>query len=70
VEFLDSLVPPADGISLNNGSDTFMWRLTQSGNFTVKSMYADLMNGDIFFSKIPMKFKNNTKDKDFHVVPK
>jgi hypothetical protein len=51
-------------IQLNNDQDKFMWKLTETGTFTVKSMYLDLMNGHTRFLhrylwklKIPLKIK-------------
>jgi hypothetical protein len=32
-------------INLNENQDRFVWALTSSGKFTVKSMYGDMMNG-------------------------
>jgi hypothetical protein len=32
-------------VKLSNNPDKFVWKLTEIGNFTVKSMYLDLMNG-------------------------
>ena len=36
-----SLVNKLMLVSLSDEKDAFLWRLTTSGNFTVKSMYAD-----------------------------
>ena len=33
-------------VNLNEEQDTFVWSLTQSGTFSVKSMYLDLLNDD------------------------
>jgi hypothetical protein len=51
-------------ITLTSESDKFIWRLTDSGIFSVKSMYLDLMNGHIVYLmkylwklKIPLKIK-------------
>ena len=51
-------------VELNNEPDVFVWRLTQNGLFSVKSMYEDLMNGHTIFLrkylwklKIPLKIK-------------
>jgi hypothetical protein len=51
-------------IRLNDDTDTFVWSLTTSGNFTVKSMYLDLLDGDtkylkkyIWKIKAPLKIK-------------
>jgi hypothetical protein len=43
---------------LTDDPDNFVWKLTTSGLFTVKSMYADLMNGHmVFLSKYIWKLK-------------
>jgi hypothetical protein len=51
-------------VTLTSESDKFIWRLTDSGNFSVKSMYLDLMNGHSVYLrkylwkiKIPLKIK-------------
>jgi hypothetical protein len=51
-------------VQLNNDKDQFVWQLTESGLFSVKSMYLDLMNGHTRFLrkylwkiKIPLKIK-------------
>jgi hypothetical protein len=51
-------------ISLTSESDKFIWKLNDSGMFTVKSMYLDLMNGHTVYLrkylwklKIPLKIK-------------
>ena len=51
-------------IRLTDREDTFVWKLTTNGVFTVKSMYEDLMNGHTRFLckylwklKIPLKIK-------------
>jgi hypothetical protein len=51
-------------ITLTFESDKFIWRLTDSGIFSVKSMYLDLMNGHTVYLrkylwkiKIPLKIK-------------
>jgi hypothetical protein len=51
-------------ININSEPDKFVWRLTDSGLFTVKSMYLDYMNGHTRFLrkylwklKIPLKIK-------------
>ena len=38
-------------ITLSNESDRFVWRLTSSGIFSVKSMYLDYLNGHTRFLK-------------------
>jgi hypothetical protein len=52
-------------INLTDEPDKFIWKLTDSGMFTVKSMYLDYMNGHTRFLrkylwklKIPLKIKN------------
>jgi hypothetical protein len=51
-------------IQLSNEQDKFVWNLTRSGCFSVKSMYLDLMNGNttylrkyIWKIKVPLKIK-------------
>jgi hypothetical protein len=51
-------------VNLNDEPDCFMWKLTTSGLFTVKSMYEDLMNDHtpylrkyLWKMKIPLKIK-------------
>jgi hypothetical protein len=51
-------------INLANGQDKFVWNLTTSGGFSVKSMYEDLMNDHtpylrkyLWKLKIPLKIK-------------
>jgi hypothetical protein len=51
-------------ISLSDEKDALVWRLTTSGSFSVKSMYADYMNGHTIFLrkyiwklKIPLKVR-------------
>jgi hypothetical protein len=36
-------------INLTSEEDRFIWKLTQSGSFTVSSMYADLLNDHTVF---------------------
>jgi hypothetical protein len=48
-------------IHLNNEPDRFKWHLTATGSFSVKSMYADIMNGYIVFLK-----KVSVEHKRFH----
>jgi hypothetical protein len=52
------------GISLNDNQDKFRWTLTRSGIFTVKSMYAKMINSSVRFKhmylwkmKVPLKIK-------------
>jgi hypothetical protein len=51
-------------INLSADPDIFVWKLTTSGIFSVKSMYADIMNGHTVFLrkyiwkiKVPLKIK-------------
>jgi hypothetical protein len=42
-------------IQLSNEIDKFLWKITSSGLFTVKSMYPYMMNGHIvFLSKLTL----------------
>jgi hypothetical protein len=36
-------------VTLNDQPDVFVWNLTDSGLFSVKSMYLDLMNGHTIY---------------------
>ena len=58
------LVERLMAVSLSNEPDSFSWKLTPSGVFSVRSMYADLMNGNTVFLrkylwklKVPLKIK-------------
>ena len=51
-------------INLNDENDKFVWKLTDSGSFSVKSMYTDFMNGHtvylkkyIWKLKVPLKIR-------------
>jgi hypothetical protein len=51
-------------INLTSESDKFVWKLNESGMFTIKSMYLDMMNGHSVYLrkylwklKIPLKIK-------------
>ena len=51
-------------VQLSQDDDSYTWKLTESGLFSVKSMYADLMNGHTRFLhkylwklKVPLKIK-------------
>jgi hypothetical protein len=51
-------------VNLTDDSDSFIWHLTESGVFSVKSFYTDLMNGHTRFLhtylwkiKVPLKIK-------------
>jgi hypothetical protein len=57
-------LPCLISVNLSDVSDVFTWSLTTSGTFSVKSMYADLMNGHTVFLhkhiwkiKVPPKIK-------------
>jgi hypothetical protein len=59
-----ALVHRLMAVRLTDDPDNFVWKLTTSGLFTVKSMYADLMNGHTVFLrkyiwklKVPLKVK-------------
>jgi hypothetical protein len=48
----------AHNVQLNNEKDKFVWELTTSGQFTIKSMYLDLLNDIrkyIWNMKVPLK---------------
>jgi hypothetical protein len=64
-------------IHLTDEKDTFTWNLTDSGQFTVRSLYAELLNGNTKFLrkylwkiKVPLKnrifmwFVNRKRDLD------
>ena len=49
---------------LTNEEDSFVWKLTSTGSFTVKSLYEELLNGhtvnlrkQIWKLKVPLKIK-------------
>jgi hypothetical protein len=53
-------------VQLEPHDDEFRWRLTQTGKFTVKSMYLDLLNGiTIYLHKYLWKMKVPLKTKIF-----
>lgn len=59
-----SLVAQIAHVQLVDGSDTFRWNLTNSGSFTVRSLYLHLLDRQSFFRhkmicklKIPLKIK-------------
>jgi hypothetical protein len=53
-------------IQLNNDEDTFDWKLSTSGTFSVKSMYTDFMNGyTIYLKKYIWKLNEPLKIKIF-----
>jgi hypothetical protein len=45
------LVSRLMNVHLNDEPDRFKWHLTTTGSFSVKSMYADIMNGHTVFLK-------------------
>jgi hypothetical protein len=56
-------------VQLTNEPDNFVWNLNESGLFSVKSMYLDLMNGHTrFLWKYLWKIKVPLKIKIFYVV--
>jgi hypothetical protein len=56
-------------VHLTNETDKFIWNLTESGVYSVKSMYLDLMNGYTrFLRKYLWKIKIMLKI-IFYVVP-
>jgi hypothetical protein len=44
-------------INLDNDQDRFIWKLNDSGSFSVKFMYNDLMNGHTVYLKKIWKLK-------------
>jgi hypothetical protein len=53
-------------VQLENHDDEFRWRLTQTGKFTVKSMYIDLLNDNtVYLHKYLWKMKVPLKTKIF-----
>jgi hypothetical protein len=57
-------------VHLSDEPHGFKWNLTTTGIFSVKSMYADYMNGHtVFLKKILVEDKGTTQNLDFHVVP-
>lgn len=56
-------------VNLSTDSDIFVWKLTPSGTFTVKSMCADMMNGPtILLRKYIWKLKVRLNKDLFLVV--
>jgi hypothetical protein len=58
------LIQRLTNVQLNNEKDKFVWGLTKSGQFTVKSMYLDPLNDNtkylrkyIWKMKVPLKVK-------------
>jgi hypothetical protein len=49
-------------VQLNNEQDKFKWHLTTSGIFSVKSYYAEFMNGHTQFLKLFMEVEGSTED--------
>jgi len=61
-----NLVARISHVQLNNNADVFRWNLTQSGTFTVSSMYNALIsNGNVQFEKHLWKLKMPLKIKIF-----
>jgi hypothetical protein len=57
-------------VQLNDSEDRFTWNLTESGVFSVKSMYNDLVSGHtVSLKKTYLKVEGASKNKDFYVVP-
>jgi hypothetical protein len=53
-------------INLNDDQDKFIWGLTSSGKFTIKSMYGDMLNGHTrYLCKYLWKIKISLKIKIF-----
>ena len=53
-------------VTIDDVPDYFKWNLTQNGQFTVKSMYEDLLNGHtIYLQKYLWKLKIPQKIKKF-----
>jgi len=64
VEWRQRLVAQIAHVQLVDGSDTFRWNLTNSGSFTVRSLYLHLLDRQSHFRhkmiwklKIPLKIK-------------
>ena len=56
------------GITLSDQTDVFVWRLTTSVLFSVKSMYLDFFKwASAFFSQVYMENEGTIKDKDLYV---
>jgi hypothetical protein len=55
-------------VEINSDQDRFVWGLTNSGKFTTKSMYLDLMNDHTKYLKKYLEDKSSTKDQDIYVV--
>jgi hypothetical protein len=49
-------------VTLSPNEDRFIWRLTETGIFSVKSMYTDIMNGHTVFFKVYLEIKSATQD--------
>jgi hypothetical protein len=56
-------------VQLTDQEDSFKWRLTPSGLFSVKSMYINFLNDHtVYFKKVFLKEEGTTKGQNFHVV--
>jgi hypothetical protein len=63
------LVSKLMNVHLSDEPNRFKWRLTTIDSFSVKSMYANIMNEHtIFFKKVFVENKGPTKNLDFYVV--
>jgi hypothetical protein len=51
MRYLDKPVWRLMRVTLTNEPDSFKWRLTTNSIFSVKSMYADYLNGHAVFLK-------------------
>ena len=49
-------------VVLTEDDDLFVWKLTTSGVFTVKSLYTDMMRTYSFLIKIYLEIKGTTKN--------
>ena len=57
-------------ITLTDVPDSFHWKLTNNGVFTVKSMYEDLMNGHTrFFTNLSLETEDSVENQGIYVVP-
>jgi hypothetical protein len=56
------LVSRLMNVHLSDGPDRFKWHLTPTCSFLVKSMYADVMMGIMYFLKEFVENKGSTKN--------